>query len=60
LGDNSLDAVKIIDFGLAEHFRPGVLARSEIVGTVFFAAPELLSRSISKTVPTGKYTEARS
>jgi serine/threonine protein kinase len=54
LSEESLNSVKIIDFGLAEHYRLGITARSTVVGTADYSAPELINPTASQRVPTGR------
>ena len=42
LKDDSLDCVKIADFGLSQFYRPGVLIKCDGSGTLSISAPELL------------------
>ena len=42
LKDETLDSVKIADFGLSQFYRPGVLMKCDGSGTLAISAPELL------------------
>ena len=46
LKDDSLDCVKIADFGLSQFYRPGVLIKCDGSGTLSISAPELLIKPI--------------
>lgn len=45
LKDDTLDIVKIADFGLSQFYRPGVLIKCDGSGTISSSAPELFAKN---------------